>query len=69
MNGTFGLGLVLGLGVTVGLMTAVWSLMTGGSVLLALTGYSVGGTLASILGAIYVATAPDDLENGTVPHS
>ncbi|MEM6826274.1 MAG: hypothetical protein AAF566_14300 [Pseudomonadota bacterium] len=66
MNGTYGLSLVLGLGVTVGLMTAVWSLMTGGTVMLALLGYSVGGTSAALLGAVYVATAPEVTRTGSV---
>ena len=54
-----GMGSVLGLGVLVGLSTAVWSLWTGGSLFLALLAYSVGGTACSLLVAVCIAAVPE----------
>lgn len=57
MEDFLGLGLILGLGLAVGLATALWCLLTGGSLLLAFLGYSLGGTVAALVGALYIAVA------------
>lgn len=50
---------ILGFGLSVGLLTAAWCLLTGGSIPFALLAYSLGGTSASMLAAFFVAMAPE----------
>jgi phosphate/sulfate permease len=51
---------ILGLGVTVGLLTAIWSLHSSGSILLALLAYSVAGTVTAFVVAIFIAMLPEE---------
>jgi hypothetical protein len=50
---------ILGLGVTVGLLTAAWCLCSGGSILLALLAYSTAGSLTALVTAIFISIMPD----------
>ena len=50
---------ILTIGVISGLLTAALCLGSGGSLLLAIAGYSVGGTLSALLAAALVATMPE----------
>ena len=50
---------ILGLGVTVGLLTAFWCLYSGGSILLALLAYSTAGSVTALVIAIFISMVPE----------
>ena len=50
---------VLGLGLTIGLLAAVWTFASGASILFAIFAYSLAGTAASLIAGLVVVAAGD----------
>jgi hypothetical protein len=47
---------IVSVGVGVGLLTAAWCLVTGGTLAFAFLAYSVGGSAGTVTAALFIAT-------------